>query len=99
MWLDPPPKKNKIKYSADTFSHFPPNTVLLAIFCKIFHGNLPNNIEDAYSRECAGVDERGEGESDPVPQLLLVAQAQLTLVVDLRPAIVILLLICILGVS
>jgi hypothetical protein len=49
------------------------------------------NIEDAYSRECAGVDERGEGEGDPVPQLLLVAQAQLTLVVDLRPAIVILL--------
>ncbi len=87
MWLDPlpPPKK---KNCADIFSHFPPNT--FGNFCKIFRGNLPKNIDAAYSREGAGVDERGEGEGDPVPQLLLVAQAQLTLVVDLRPAIVIL---------
>jgi hypothetical protein len=33
----------------------------------------------------AGIDKGGEGEGDAVPQLLLVAQPQLTLIVDLRP--------------
>lgn len=35
--------------------------------------------------DVAGVDEGGEGDGDSVPQLLLVPQAKLGLVVDLRP--------------
>ena len=43
------------------------------------------NAPETYSVEVSAVDEGGEGDGDAISQLLLVAQTQLALVVDLGP--------------